>query len=316
MIEETNSPWASPLVPVRKKNGTTRWSVDYSAVNSVTVADSFPLPSIEENLEKLQGAKIFSCVDAASAYNTIPVQQKSRPYLAFLTPWGTYTFKRMPFGAKNAGAAYSRLVELSIMKLRSPNVLAYVDDIIIATMDLMQHVIELEGVLEMHRIAGIKVKAEKTFIFQKEVDYLGFRVNEEGVNMKPSYVEKVLDWPTPTTIKELNTWLGFTSYYRSFIPNFSELINEMNSMKKETKLVWNEILEEKFKKLKDEFSRMHVRSYPDYHSDEPFQRATDYSAENIAVVLSQVQDGQERFIALQEVRPPNMNATIIHAKVN
>ena len=297
VIEETNSPWASPLVPVRKKDGTTRWAVDYRAVNSVTVADSFPLPSIEENLEKLQGATIFSCVDAASAYNTIPVQQKSRPYLAFLTPWGTYTFKRMPFGAKNAGAAYSRLVELSIMKLRSPNVLAYVDDIIIATMDLMQHVIELEGVLEMHRIAGIKVKAEKTFIFQKEVDYLGFRVNEEGVNMKPSYVEKVLNWPTPTTIKELNTWLGFTSYYRSFIPNFSELTNEMNSMKKETKLVWNEILEEKFKKLKDEFSRMPVRSYPDYHSDEPFQIATDYSAENIAVVLSQVQDGQERFIA-------------------
>ena len=300
VVEESNSPWASPLVPAIKKGGdqdAIRWAVDYRMINSMTVGDAFPIPSIEENLEKLQGARFFSAIDAAAAYHTVTVNKKSRPYLAFLTPWGTYQYKKMPFGAKNAGAVYSRLVELSIMKLRSPSILAYIDDIIVATKELMEHVKELENVFKMHREAGIKIRAEKTHLIRPEVEYLGYQVSAQGIKMKPSYVEKIADWPAPKTIKELNTFLGFCGYYRTFIKDFSMLTNEMNSMKKETKLVWNDVLEEKFKLLKEEFSKMPVRSYPDYSSDEPFQVAVDFSMENVAAVLSQVQDGQERFIA-------------------
>ena len=300
VVEESNSPWASPLVPAVKKGGdkdAIRWAVDYRCINAMTVGDAWPIPSIEENLEKLQGAKYFSAIDAAAAYHTIRVNEKSRPYLAFLTPWGTYQYKKMPFGCKNAGNTYSRLVEMSIMKLRSKNILAYIDDIICATNDLMQHVRELEDVFRMHQEAGIKIRAEKTHLIQPEVEYLGYQVSAEGIKMKPSYVEKITQWPTPTTIKELNTFLGFCGYYRTFIPEFSKLTNEMNTMKKETKLVWDEVLEEKFKLLKEEFSKSPVRSYPDYSSEEPFQVAVDFSKENVAAILSQVQDGQERFIA-------------------
>ena len=105
VVEESNSPWASPLVPAKKKGGdgnAIRWAVDYRMINSMTVGDAWPIPSIEENLEKLQGARYFSAIDASAAYHTIPVNEKSRPYLAFLTPWGTYQYKKMPFGAKNA----------------------------------------------------------------------------------------------------------------------------------------------------------------------------------------------------------------------
>ena len=231
------------------------------------------------------------------------MREKSRPYLAFLTPWETCTFKKMLFGAKNAGSTYSRLVELSIMKMRSPNILAYLDDIIVATQrkkGLMDHVRELENVLSMHREAGIKIKAEKTHLMQKEVDYLGYRVTEQGIKMKESYVEKITQWPTPKTVKELATFIGFTSYYRSFIPEYSYLTNEMNAMKKETKLTWDENLEEKFKKLKEEFTKAPIRSYPDYNNEEPFELATDFSADNIAVILSQQQNGKERFIAAAE----------------
>ena len=300
VIEESNSPWASPLVPAKKKGGDgkqIRWAVDYRYINSMTVADAWPIPSIEENLEKLQGAKYFSALDASGAYHTVPVRERARPYLAFLTPFGTFQYKRMPFGAKNAGACYSRLVELSIMKLRSKNVLAYIDDIICATQQLEEHLDELEGIFRMHREAGIKLKAEKTHLIRPEVEYLGYKVSEEGVKMRPEYVDKITQWPTPKTIKELNTWLGFTSYYRSFLPNYSQLTNEMNSMRKEKQLVWTEEMEKKFKILKQEFSKMPVRSYPDYHSEEPFQLALDFSKDNVAAILSQVQDGQERFLA-------------------
>ena len=107
----------------------------------------------------------------------------------------------MPFGAKNAGACYSRLVELAIMKLRSPNILAYLDDIICATQDLWQHVKELENVFKLHREAGIK-----THIIRPEVENLGYMVSEEGVKMKPSYVEKIVNWPAPKSIKELTRY--------------------------------------------------------------------------------------------------------------
>ena len=300
VVEESNSPWASPLVPAKKKGGdgnNIRWAVDYRQINSMTVGDAWPIPSIEENLEKLQGAKYFSAIDASAAYHTIKVNEKSRPYLAFLTPWGTYQFKKMPFGAKNAGQCYSRLVELSIMKLRSKNILAYIDDIICCTQDLLEHLKELGDIFRMHREAGIKIRAEKTHLFRREVEYLGYDVSEEGVKMRPSYVEKITQWPTPKTVKELNCWLGFTGYYRSFIKDYSKLTNEMNAQRKELKLVWSEELEKNFKLLKEEFSKMPVRSYPDYNSDEPFQLALDFSKDNIAAILSQVQGGQERFLA-------------------
>ena len=299
VIEESNSPWASPLVPAKKKGSdkdAIRWAVDYRLINSMTVGDAWPIPSIEENLEKLQGAKFFSAIDASAAYHTIRVKEKARPYLAFLTPWGTYQYKKMPFGAKNAGACYSRLVELSIMKLRSKNVLAYIDDIIVATQDLWEHVKELEDVFRMHREAGIKIKAEKTHLIRPEVEYLGYMVSEEGIKMKPSYVDKIVNWPTPKTVKELNTVLGFLGYYRTFIPKFAELTNEMNSQKKEKKLQWTTEMEENFKALKAEFTKMPVRSYPDYNSEEPFELSLDFSAKNVAAILSQKQDGKERFI--------------------
>ena len=136
VIERTSSPWGSPLVPVMKKTGETRWAVDYRALNGVTVADMYPLPSIAESLERLSGAEIFSCLDAASAYNVIPVAEDSREALAFISPLGCYTYKRMPFGAKNSEACYARFIERCLEELGSPYLIAYLDDLLIFTKKL------------------------------------------------------------------------------------------------------------------------------------------------------------------------------------
>ena len=136
VVEECFSPWASPLVPVAKPNGKTRWCVDYRQLNASTVADSYPLPNISENLDRLAGAKVFSTLDASQAYQTIPVAEGSRKALAFVTPFGLYTFARMPMGARNAGATYSRFVQMCLDKLRSPYTMSYLDDIIMFTADL------------------------------------------------------------------------------------------------------------------------------------------------------------------------------------
>ena len=115
----------------------------------------------------------------------------------------------MPFGAKNSGNTYARFVELCIMKLRSPHILVYIDDVVIHTSSPEDHFVELEKVLSVHKEAGIKLKASKTKIFQKQVEYLGHIISEEGLGMKPSFLDKVINWPTPTTRKALATFLGF-----------------------------------------------------------------------------------------------------------
>ena len=296
VVEECESPWASALVPVLKKDGSTRWAVDYRPLNKMTIKDSYPLPSISENLEKLQGSQVFSTLDAAGAYHCIPVAEKARPLLAFATPFGVYTWKRMPFGATNAGPCYSRFVEMLVSKLRSPWTLAYLDDLMTHTVTTEQHLVELRKVFEMHREAGIKLKAKKTHLFEKEAYYLGYKITQKGVCMREDYVEKILEWPTPKTVKELSSFLGVVGYYRSFIPKFASLTHEMNAQKKKKDLEWNDDLQAKFEHLKKLFSEKPIRAYPKYDG-ECFEVWPDFSALAFGGVLQQVQDGQRRFIA-------------------
>ena len=300
IIEETTSAWASPMVPAKKAGGAPgeiRWAVDYRLANAATETDSYPIPNIDEVLERLAGSKVYSALDAAAAYHTIPVAKKSRPVLAFTTPMGLYTFKRMPFGPKNSGATYARFVDMLLQRLRSEHVTAYIDDILIFTGDLVEHVKQLRKVFEIHRMAGIKLRPKKTALFREETKYLGFEVSEKGIRMRPSYVKKVLEWPRPETTKQLRTFLGFTSYYRTFIKDYSTLTNEMNGMRMEKELKWDDDIQRKFEELKRRFAEAPVRSYPRYDIDEPFIVTTDWSQKNMAGILSQVQDGQERFIA-------------------
>lgn len=298
IIEETESPWASALVPAKKKGGLIRWAIDYRRLNDVTVADSYPLPSIEMNLEKLAGARVFSALDAAAAYNIIPVAEKSRPLLAFITPMGLFTYKRMPFGPKNSGAVYARFIEGLLDGLRSEQVIAYLDDVLVFTRTMEEHLDVLERVLLMHERAGIKLRPLKTKLFEERTEYLGFEVSQEGVSMQTGYVERIMDWPVPKTVKELATFLGFVGYYRAFIRQFAELTHEMNSLRrsKDKEFVWTASMQRDFETLKQKFLEKPIRSYPRYDLPEPFQLTTDFSAKALGGVLSQEQEGQERML--------------------
>ena len=296
VIEEAESPWASALVPAKKKGGLIRWAIDYRKLNEVTVADSYPLPSIEMNLERLAGARVFSALDAAAAYNVVPVAEKSRPLLAFITPMGLYTYKRMPFGPKNSGAVYARFIETLLDGLKSDQVIAYLDDVLVFTTMVGEHLDVLERVLLMHERAGIKLRPLKTKLFEEKTEYLGFEVSKEGVAMQKGYVDRIMEWPAPKTVKELTTFLGFIGYYRAFIREFAELTHEMNSQRREKELKWTETMQRDFEELKKKFNERPIRSYPRYDLPEPFQLTTDFSAKALGGVLSQEQEGQERML--------------------
>ena len=297
VIKKTSSPWASALVPVKKKDGSIRWAVDYRGLNSATIADSYPIPNMSEALEKLQGSRVYSSLDAASAYNTIRVEKSSQAALAFISPFGLYTFARMPFGARNAGATYSRFIGDLIDQLGSEYIECYLDDILIHTPDLESHVQQLEQVLQMHQEAGILLKAKKCYLFCSEVSYLGHRVNKQGISMEPNYIRRVMEWPVPKNVGQLRSFLGFTGYYRAYIKNYSALTNHLNSVKgKNAEWKWTAEMEREFNELKQEFAKSPLRAYPDFSGEEPFQVTTDWSGLNRAAILSQVQKGEEKFI--------------------
>ena len=297
VIEKSDSPWSSPLVPVKKKDGTIRWCVDYRGLNKCLEGDSFPLPKIQGLLDRAGGHQYYSILDATSAYFHIRIHPDSRKYTAFCSPTGLYQFTRVPFGLMTAPACYSRFIAAALNKLGTRGINVYLDDVLLFSNKLMEHVDRLEEVLAAHEEAGIKLKPSKTSLFQSEVQYLGHLLSAKGIAMIPEYVTNIVNWPIPRTVKQLNSMLGFFSYYRQFIPNFATLTDEMNAQRRAKVLKWTPAMTEKLEKLKSLFLEHPIRSVPRFDDPEPFELTTDFSSTALGAVLSQKQDGAERLIA-------------------
>ena len=217
VIEPSNGPWASPIVLVKKKDGSTRFCVDFRQLNSVTRKDAHPIPRIDETLDALHGACWFSTLDLASGYWQVKVAPEDREKTAFTTPYGLYQFCVMPFGLCNAPSTFQRLMELVLAGLHWSSCLVYLDDIIIYSRTVKEHLTRLEEVLERLQAAGMKLKPKKCRLLRRKVNYLGYIVSSGGVQTDPLKVECILSWPSPTTQKELRQFLGLASYYRRFV---------------------------------------------------------------------------------------------------
>ena len=209
-----------------------------------------PLKNIQENLQKLKGAKIFTSIDACGAYHTIQIEEGSRGCTAFISPFGTFPYIRMPFGLSNAGSVYSWMLDLALAHLPVEYWLSYLDDILVYSMDTWDHLKHLKSIAEAHMKAWIKIQPKKTKIFQTETKYLGHKVSQGGVQMVDQYVKDIQSWPCPTSCKEMSSFLEFTGYYRGFIPRYSALTNRIKSLKKAEKFVWTEDMEKDFLELK------------------------------------------------------------------
>jgi transposase InsO family protein len=230
IIKASNSPYASPIVLVRKRDGSIRLTVDYRKLNKLTVKDAYNLPRIEDAFTKLSGAKWFSTMDLKSGFYQVRMHPDDRDKTAFVSPLGFYEFNRMPQGITNAPATFQRLMENCVGSLNLQQALAFLDDLIVFSKTLEEHELALSRVFRRLRTYGLKLSPSKCHFFQRSVRYLGHIISEEGVQTDPEKIAVVRDWPTPTNMKQLKSFLGFAGYYRRFVEGFSAIAKPLNSL--------------------------------------------------------------------------------------
>ena len=303
VIVESCSPYSAPIVLARKKDGTLRMCVDYRRLNAITKRDAFPLPRISEFLDAPVGAKLFSSLDLASGYHQIRVDEADREKTAFVTPMGLYEYVRMPFGLSGAPATFQRLMQRCMGDLIYQILFVYLDDICIYSRTFEEHLAHLDLVFTRLHDHNLKLKPSKCHLFRKKIDYLGHTLSADGIATDPEKTKAVIDWPIPRTVKQLRSFLGFASYYRQYIPDFSKIARPLHALvgdcqKHSPKYFqnrWTEECQKAMEELKSKFVSMPILAYADFNL--PFILDIDASLSGLGAVLSQIQDGKERVIA-------------------
>lgn len=299
VIEPCESAWSSPVLIVTKKNGQPRFCLDSRKLNSVTKRDAYNLPYISEIFDNLRDARFLSSIDLSKAFWQIPIAVEDRDKTAFYVPGrGSFRFKRTAFGLTNAPATQQRLVDLLFREF-DLKVFAYLDDIIIISEDFNSHVSLLLRVLDKLNQANLTVNLEKCNFFRNQLKYLGYVVDSCGLRTDPAKVEAILNYPTPTSRKDLKRFIGTATWYRRFVPNFSSIagpLNSLTSTKKGTPpFKWSSEADAAFQKLKECLVSAPVLACPDYCK--PFEVHTDASNYGVGAMLTQTIDGKEHPIA-------------------
>lgn len=318
IIRESESPFSSPIVVVRKKNGDVRLCIDYRKLNLQTVKDAYALPNVEESFSALNGSKWFSVLDLKSGFYQIEVEESDKHKTAFVCPLGFFEFNRMPQGITNAPSTFQRLMERCMGDLNLKQALVFIDDLIVFSSTLEEHEERLLNVLTRLREYGLKLSPEKCKFFQTTVKYLGHIVSEKGIETDPEKITSLKTWPKPNNLKELRTFLGLCGYYRRFIKDYSKIVKPLNALtagypptqkhrkpnvkpekyhnpKEAFGDRWTTECKDAFDTIIDKLTTAPILGFADPKS--PYVLHTDASTIGLGAVLYQEQQGQKRVIA-------------------
>lgn len=294
IVEESESPYASPILLVKKKDGTVRMCVDYRELNKKTVPDKYPLPRIDDQLDRLHGNVYFTSLDLFSGYYQIPINDpKTRAQTSFVTPDGHYQFKRMPFGPTNCPAIFSRMINTALGKLLYSVALAYLDDIIIPSRNVEDGINKLKLVLQSLREAGLTIKLEKCRFFMRKIEYLGFEVSKYGIEPGQRKIVAVEKFPVPNNVRAVRSFIGLASYFRRFVKGFAVIAQPLTDLLcKNARFEWTEEVDASFKRLKEALTSKPILAM---YSPEAYTEVhTDASTKGLAAVLMQRQEDGEK----------------------
>jgi hypothetical protein len=254
-IRPSKSPAGSPMLWVPKKDGSKRPCVDYRGLNNVTIKDRYALPLINELHDRFQGAKIFTKLDLRGAYNLIRIAEGEEWKTAFRTRYGLFEYQVMPFGLTNAPASMQRLMNDALHEYLDIFTIVYLDDILVYSASKDEHVEHVKLVLEKLKEYHLLLKPEKCEFHKSQVEFLGYIIGTHGIKMDQAKVTAVLEWPTPTTVKEVQAFLGFANFYRRFIAGYSKVAQPLTELtRKDLVFKWTDKAEAAFQELKTKFT--------------------------------------------------------------
>ncbi|KAE9082005.1 hypothetical protein PF007_g22439 [Phytophthora fragariae] len=296
LIRPSNSPWASPVLMIRKPDGGIRFCIDYRRLNAVTVKDCYPMPLIDDILDVLGDAQLFSTMDIASGYWNVPIHPDSVSKTAFTCKYGLYEWLVMPFGLCNAVPAFERLMETVLVDLKWRIRLFYLDDCVIFSKDFPSHLVRVRQVLTRFQQAGFKLKMKKCHWGRSQVAFLGHIVTPTGILPNPEKVKAVMNVKRPVDVHGIRSFLGLTSYFRRYIPGYASISAPLERLKvKDAPFVWNEDYEAAFRQLKRALLKPPILVYPD--GKKRFKLYVDSSRYAVGACLMKEVDGRDRVVA-------------------
>ena len=310
-IRPSKSPYGAPVLFVKKKDGTFRMCIDYRGLNKITIKDRYPLPLIEELLDRLAGAKYFSKIDLRSGYHQIRIADEDVEKTAFRTRYGHFEYLVMPFGLTNAPATFMRTMNEIFQELLDSCVIVFLDDILIFSPTREQHLKDLERVLQILQEHKFYAKMSKCEFMKTRIEFLGHVISDQGLETDSSKIRAIKEYPRPKNISELRSFLGLASYYRKFICNFAKIAAPLYELiKKDVRYDWTEEKESSFQRLKDALTSAPVLKLPDF--SQPFIVRTDASDIGIGAVLMQDDEGRLRPVCFESRK---LKSTEINYKV-
>ena len=320
MIEHSNSDWASRLVMVTKKDGSTRVCVDYREVNKLTKRDAYPAPQIEQTLDQLRKAKYYTSLDGEKGYYQVKMTDRAKEVTAFRSPFGLFQFLRMPFGLTNAPAVFQRLMDKVLRGLTWNCCMVYLDDIIIYSNTWEEHIKHIDMVLQRISDANITLNSKKCDIGQVVIKFLGHVVSAEGIKPDADRATAIQDLKVPTDVTGVRSFLGMTNQFRKFIRGYADLARPLNSVATDASkprwkdgTAWGHEQQMAFEALKYVVSQNTMLAHPDFTKS--FLLVTDASNKGVGAMLAQLDDAKrERPIAFAsaELNPAQRNYSATH----
>ena len=298
LIEPSESPWASPIVMVKRKDGRFRMCIDFREVNKVTLnKEAWPLPRIDDTLDSLSGAKYFCTTDLTAGYWQVPMAEGSKWQTAFVHRSGLYQWNRKPFGVTDGPGKFSRMMAIHFKDMINKSCQVFLDDVIIFGKTIEETLSHYKEFCTRIRAANLKLKPAKCSLFQTQVSFLGHIVSERGVATDPEKVSAVQTWPTPKSRKQVRSFLGLIGYYRRFVPQCSTLAKPLTELTSPSvPFAWSKEREVAFQQLKESLLQAPILGYPREDGGQ-FILDTDASDVGIGGVLSQLQNDEEVVIS-------------------
>lgn len=294
VIERSSSEWSNPVVLVPKKDGTMRFCIDFRRVNAQSQFDAYPMPRLEDLIERLGKASFITTLDLCKGYWQVPLAKEARPYTAFRTPQGLFQFVVMPFGLQGAPATFQRLMDVVLAGTDS-YAAAYLDDIVVYSATWEDHLRHLSDVLARIQRAGLTIHPRKCALAKEEVQYLGHVLGRGVIRPQTDKVQAIQHCPRPQNKKDVRSFLGLVGWYRRFVPDFARRAAALTDLTRKsgtTKIPWGPEQEQAFLDLKGALCHDPVLQSPDFNQQ--FTVQTDASGVGLGAVLLQGEGEQQK----------------------